>query len=490
MDTQTDAVAHDELPRGARGERSRPEHLLAAMRADLAQSGRREGYLDLQQWQTAIAHLGALDVPAEDQAQLASDLAQLAAKQHWLFPDEPLPSDGTAPVDVLVTRARAQAKRTPLITQSYLSALLALGCRWGVSHDESAQALARACAAEHWPIDWELACEMEGLLGAERASDRQRGVRSQAQRVFEQYGKKGWLSESDLLHLYTSLRGYGVSDADTRDLLASFHLESDARRWAWAGAAVRSRPVDDTLQLLVAKVAEQAHRRHRVGEGFYQALMAEAAGASLDSAVLLAAIAQRREREQWTAVFDRRWQFDGEGATPWWDAPLHEARLRPVSQLLAEVAPAMRPVAPTWLRTATPLLLFLMTISLNRPVVASSTLPNSPAVVAPATSLSAAAPAPTTVVEVGPLSSSPPVTVQPLTLVVSHTDGAGARLRTAPVSGPVARLLGEGTAVVVIGSEMQVDGTAWAQVRAPDGTPGWMSADLLSPADTDPSAAG
>ena len=56
------------------------------------------------------------------------------------------------------------------------------------------------------------------------------------------------------------------------------------------------------------------------------------------------------------------------------------------------------------------------------------------------------------------------------------------------MTGPVARLLGEGTSVVVIGSEMQMDGAAWAQVRAPDGTPGWMARDLLSPADTDPSA--
>jgi hypothetical protein len=488
MDLQTDAVAHDELPRGARGERCRPEQLLATVRADLAQSGRRAGYLDVQQWRTAIAHLNALDVRAEDQAQLASDLAQLASKQHWVFPEEPLPAEGSLPVDVLVTRARAQTKRTRLITQSYLSALLALGCRWGVSHDQSARAVARACAAEHWAVDWELACEMEGLLGAERASDRERVVRSQSQHVFEQYGKKGWLSEADLLHLYTSLRGYGVSDPDTRDLLASFHLDADARLWAWAGAAVRSRPEDDTLQLLVAKVAEQAHRRRRVGEEFHRALMAEAAGANLDSSRLLAAIAERRAREHWTAVFDRRWQFDGDESAPWWDAAPSGGYLRPVGQLLADVSPAIRPVVPTWLRTATPLLLFLMTISLNRPVGVSPTV--SAPVVAPAVSLSVAAPAPTPLVDAGSVAPSPPITVRPLTLVVSHTDGAGARLRTAPVTGPVARLLGEGTAVVVIGSEMQVNGTAWAQVRAPDGTPGWMSADLLSPADTDPSTAG
>jgi hypothetical protein len=130
-----------------------------------------------------------------------------------------------------------------------------------------------------------------------------------------------------------------------------------------------------------------------------------------------------------------------------------------------------------------------MTLSLNRPVAVSSTLPSAQAGLAAATTLSLPA-APPAVAEVSVAPAPAPVTVQPLTLVVSNTDGAGARLRTAPVSGPVARLLGEGTAVVVIGSEMQVDGTAWAQVRAPDGTPGWMSRDLLSPADADPSAAG
>jgi hypothetical protein len=50
----------------------------------------------------------------------------------------------------------------------------------------------------------------------------------------------------------------------------------------------------------------------------------------------------------------------------------------------------------------------------------------------------------------------------------------------------VARLLGEGTAVVEIGSELDVDGAGWRQVRAPDGTSGWMAADLLQPDDAVP----
>ena len=82
-------------------------------------------------------------------------------------------------------------------------------------------------------------------------------------------------------------------------------------------------------------------------------------------------------------------------------------------------------------------------------------------------------------------SRAPPVHL----LLVAHTDGLGARLRTAPATGPVARLLGEGTAVVVIGTDVQVDGTAWKRVRAPDGTPGWMAADLLQPAEAEPGGA-
>jgi hypothetical protein len=239
--------------------------------------------------------------------------------------------------------------------------------------------------------------------------------------------------------------------------------------------------------LLVAKVAEQAHRRQRVGEGFYQALMAEAAGANLDAQVLLAAVAERREREHWTAVFDSRWQLDGEDSAPLLGAMPGGSWWQPVSQLMGEAVAGMKPVAPTWMRTATPLLLFLMTISLNRPIGASATLPSVQPGAASAASLAQPTTAPT-IVEVSAAPTPAPVSIQPLTLVVSHTDGAGARLRTAPVTGPVARLLGEGTSVVVIGSEMQVDGAAWAQVRAPDGTPGWMARDLLSPADPDPSA--
>src|SRR6476659_10227706 len=99
-----------------------------------------------------------------------------------------------------------------------------------------------------------------------------------------------------------------------------------------------------------------------------------------------------------------------------------------------------------------PLLLLLTTISFNRPLVASSAAaalasPES-ALTAP-TNLVLPSVAPTAVI--GASAAPAPVTVQQLTLVVSHTDGVGTRLRTAPATGPVARLLGEGTVVVVVG---------------------------------------
>ena len=40
--------------------------------------------------------------------------------------------------------------------------------------------------------------------------------------------------------------------------------------------------------------------------------------------------------------------------------------------------------------------------------------------------------------------------------------------------------------VVRTGPDVQVDGAAWTPVRAPDGTPGWIAADLLEPAAAEP----
>ena len=308
---------------------------------------------------------------------------------------------------------------------------------------------------------------------------------------FEHRGRKGWLTKSDLLQLYAGVRGHGISEVDARALLTSFRAEADVRHWVWVSASPTPSEMDDRLQLLVGKVAAQARRRRHVTKGFHHALLAEVVGANVDTRMLLDAVAERRRLEHWPASFDPCWYFDGDESTPWWERTFLHMRQFTARRLVADPSPVVRPVAPSWLRIAAPLLLLLTTISFNRPLVASSAAalasPES-ALTAP-TNLVLPSVAPTAVI--GASAAPAPVTVQQLRLVVSHTDGVGARLRTAPATGPVARLLGEGTAVVVIGSEMQVDGTAWMQVRAPDGTPGWMAADLLGPQETEtaPSAA-
>jgi hypothetical protein len=128
------------------------------------------------------------------------------------------------------------------------------------------------------------------------------------------------------------------------------------------------------------------------------------------------------------------------------------------------------------LRQAPLLVVLLAVLAGSRPVAPPG----------PVASPLVAAPAPT-MTPVALRRPTPKPTPAPVRLLlVAHTDGLGARLRTAPATGPVARLLVEGTAVVVIGADVQVDGTAWKRVQAPDGTPGWIAADLLQPAESEP----
>jgi hypothetical protein len=69
---------------------------------------------------------------------------------------------------------------------------------------------------------------------------------------------------------------------------------------------------------------------------------------------------------------------------------------------------------------------------------------------------------------------------------IANTDGTGARLRTAPSSqADSAAVLPDGTMVRAIGPERQTDDERWQQVRADDGTEGWVASDLLTPAQGD-----
>ena len=442
MDTQPKAVAHEDGPTGAKSCR---HTALAQLRSELVQVGRRQGYLEYQQWQTIVGRMVAHHVPLADQAQLRAEVARVAAAQNWLFPDDTPPSDPNRRLTVLVEHARSQARRTSIMTQGYLSSLLSLGSRWGLAHDEVAQALARCCVAERWPVDWELACEMEGLLGAELAGARQRETRSWARAQFEHRGRKGWLTKSDLLQLYAGVRAHGVSELDARALLTSFRAEADVRYWVWAGASPTPSEMDDRLQLLVGKVAAQARRRRHVTKGFHHALLAEVVGANVDTRMLLDAVAERRRLEHWPASFDPCWDFGGDESSPWrWRTFLHMRQFT-ARRLVADPSPVVPlPVAPSWLRIAAPLLLLLTTISFNRPIVASSAA--AAALASPESALSAPtnlvlpSVAPTAVI--GAIAAPAPVTIQQLRLVVSHTDGVGARLRTAPATGPVGAAAG------------------------------------------------
>jgi hypothetical protein len=461
--------------------------LIAGVTAELRKSARRDGYLRDTLWDTADRRLAAHLVAAADRAGVRADLARIASRDGWVSPDEALPADTRERLPLLAAKARGQAKRASVITEGYFAALLALGRAWGLPQEEVAWEVARCCVAEHWTVDWELACDMEELLGAERVAERRRSARGAAQAEMVRRGDKGWLNETDEVALYECLRERGATDTEARTLLASLRLESDERRLVWAGSTDLASPLpsDARLRLTLDKVARQATRRHVVGEGFRQALFDEAAATNIDPVTLQNAIVERRERERWPAVFDPCWQLEPlapMGPRPWWQQLLSDLSYVTDQALAASGLAWLRPVASSGLRVGAPILLLGAGLTLGRPVP-------TPSLPTPTLTMAAAAPAVAAPIA-APVATPAPAPPSVQTLVVAHTDGVGARLRTAPVSGPVARLLGEGTAVIVIGSEIQVDGAGWTQVRAPDGTSGWMAAALLEGSAGEPGSIG
>jgi hypothetical protein len=454
-------------------------NVLVATRVRIEAQARRDGYVEPAAWQAVAARLIAFGCSHTDLADLQAELAHSAAAYHWVFADEPPPVDRRRAMELLVEKARSHSRRVPVITQGFLSALLRLAGQWGLAHDVVAQEIAARSVAEHWSVDWELACDMEGLLGAEQAAQRQRTARERAVAQFEHRGRKGWLSTRDLNTLYATIRECGLHEAEAGAVWDELHSSADARGRAWAGRWSGSEPKEQRLNVLVEKLATQAKAKPRIARGFRHALLAEATAAGVDQGTLLNVIAARRICQRWPATFDRGWHLEAvdnlrcEPLRLWWRWML--GRIDD-----ADVVGRWRMPAQSALRVAPPTLALMVLLNTLHPSAASPPLasPAPAAVVAPFAPLTTAAPQP---------GSAPrPVVVQPLTLVVAHTDGVGARLRTAPVTGPVARLLGEGTAVVEIGSELDIDGAGWRQVRAPDGTSGWMAADLLQGDDAGP----
>jgi hypothetical protein len=88
----------------------------------------------------------------------------------------------------------------------------------------------------------------------------------------------------------------------------------------------------------------------------------------------------------------------------------------------------------------------------------------------------AAATAPPTITPAPQPTASPPPTstTQVQTVYVANTGGEGVYLRRTPALGDRVKAYPDGTALATIGSETQAEGQAWLQVRAPDGTEGWV----------------
>jgi hypothetical protein len=66
------------------------------------------------------------------------------------------------------------------------------------------------------------------------------------------------------------------------------------------------------------------------------------------------------------------------------------------------------------------------------------------------------------------------------TVRVANTDGQGVSLRERPgVSGRRLTVATEGTRLVVIGADVQADGHTWRNVKAPNGTAGWVASEYV-----------
>ncbi len=80
-----------------------------------------------------------------------------------------------------------------------------------------------------------------------------------------------------------------------------------------------------------------------------------------------------------------------------------------------------------------------------------------------------------------PPSPTPLPTREPTVLVVANTDRLGVYLRRTPRLEDRVRAWQEGTIMVVIGDDQEVDGRRWRNVRDPAGNEGWIPAQYLVP---------
>lgn len=76
---------------------------------------------------------------------------------------------------------------------------------------------------------------------------------------------------------------------------------------------------------------------------------------------------------------------------------------------------------------------------------------------------------------------APPAAGAAKAFVVSGTQGDGLILRTAP-GGSQITVLPDGTRLEQVGPDKDVNGVNWRNVRAPDGTEGWVAAEFTTAA--------
>jgi SH3-like domain-containing protein len=66
-------------------------------------------------------------------------------------------------------------------------------------------------------------------------------------------------------------------------------------------------------------------------------------------------------------------------------------------------------------------------------------------------------------------------------VVVRGTGASGARLRAQPGNtGQILGVIPEYTPLVVVGQDRNVDSIVWRNVRAPNGTEGWIAASFVT----------
>jgi hypothetical protein len=81
--------------------------------------------------------------------------------------------------------------------------------------------------------------------------------------------------------------------------------------------------------------------------------------------------------------------------------------------------------------------------------------------------------------------SVPKPTAPPNTLYVGNTDGEGVFIRKTPAMDDKIRAYSDGTALTIIGDDVDGDGQHWKHIRTPDGLEGYVPSQYT--ADSPPS---